>query len=536
LLNKFARFNSSGYYYSHASRLKMTTPSTRMRCRRVLDSLSSQDEAALRKLLPRGTITDKSIGALPNGKFPSGLHSVLPDGEGYSIIGHVGEALLHRGADDISVDLLLELVAEHCELDAVAVGKVRKSKTTEPFLEAVRSTRRLLDPLFEAVPGEVLAEPTLEGEHFEGHPDLVVGLGMTQAHSSEMKLKGAVGQGRTATGEHVFEIKCAGRPKESWSGFLYQAFAYAALLPSAAKLSIVLPLQSYVWTFDLAKWPQADRKAYKELMEAAAVKAMTVGADVGLAAAELVERCCVGSHIEKKAVMGAALASLDSAKPWQIFLSGNRNSSVNIKPAELALTRRTVDATGTKVFVHSPYLINLCSPPGEKEDYHVGCLKKCLDAAAAMGFHGVVVHVGKSLKMDLGEALENMRWAIQQCLPHATETCPLLLETPAGQGTEVLTDLDQFVEFVASLADRRFRICVDTCHVFATGYEPLEYIEYIQAVDPDLLRLVHFNDSETPCGARVDRHAACGMGHIGLEKMTAVAEHCLEGGVPALIE
>ena len=494
----------------------MTTPPTRMRCRRVLDSLSSQDEAALRKLLPRGTITDKSIGALPNGKFPSGLHSVLPDGDGYSIIGHVGEALLHRGADDISVDLLLELVAEHCELDAVAVGKVRKSKTTEPFLEAVRATRLLLDPLFEAVPGEVVAEPTLEGEHFEGHPDLVVGLGKT--------------------GEHIFEIKCAGRPKESWSGFLYQAFAYAALLPSAAKLSIVLPLQSYVWTFDLAKWPQADRKAYKELMEAAAVKAMTVGVDVGLVAAELVERCCVGSHIEKKAVMGAALASLDSAKPWQIFLSGNRNSSVNIKPAELALTRKTVDATGTKVFVHSPYLINLCSPPGEKEDYHVGCLKKCLDAAVAMGFHGVVVHVGKSLKMEIGEALANMRWAVEQVLPHATETCPLLLETPAGQGTEVLTDLEQFVEFVASHADKRFRICVDTCHVFATGYEPLEYIEYVQVVDPDLLRLVHFNDSETPCGAHVDRHAACGMGHIGLEKMTALAEHCFSDGVPALIE
>ena len=489
---------------------------TRMRCRRVLDSLSSQDESALRKLLPRGVITDKSIAALPNGKFPSGLHSVLPDGEGYSIIGHVGEALLHRGADDVSVDYMLELVAEHCVLDVVAIAKVRKSKTTEPFLDAVRATRLVLDPLFDAVPGEVVAEPTLEGEHFEGHPDLVAGLG--------------------GGAEHVFEIKCAGRPKESWSGFLYQAFAYAALLPTAAKLSIVLPLQSFVWTFDLKGWPKADRAAYKELMEDAAVKAMTIGADVGAVAAELVERCCVGSHIEKKAVMGEAMRALDAAKPWQIFLSGNRNSSVNIKPAELALTRRSVDETGTKVFVHSPYLINLCSPPGEKEDYHVGCLKKCLDAAVAMGFHGVVVHVGKSLKMDMGEALENMRWAVEQCLPHATETCPLLLETPAGQGTEVLTDLEEFVEFVASWADRRFRICVDTCHVFATGYEPLEYIKYVQGQDADLLRLVHFNDSETPCGAHVDRHAACGMGHIGLEKMTAVAEHCLEGAVPALIE
>ena len=490
--------------------------SSRLRVRRVLDSLSSLDEAALRKLLPKGTITDKSIAALPNGKFPSALHSVLPDGEGYSIIGHVGEALLHVGAEDINVELLISLVNEHAVINDAAEAKIRKSVTTGAFLEAVRKTRLLLDPLFAAVEGDVVAEPTLEGGQVEGHPDLVVGL--------------------DAEGSHIFEIKCAGQPKVSWSGFLFQAFAYAALLPTASKVSIVLPLQSHVWTFDLAGWPVANRKAYKAALEAAAEKAMTVGVSVAAVAEEVCGRCLVGSHVEKKAVMEKMMVGLDIMRPWQIFLSGNMNSNVNIKPPVIKAVRAMVDEKAPKLYVHSPYLINLAATPGEKEDFHVVCLKKCLDASVAMGFRGVVVHVGKSVKLSKEEALENMRWAVEQVLPHASAECPLLLETPAGQGTEMLTDLEQFVGFVNSFNDRRFRICVDTCHVFATGYDPLEYIKYVHSVDTDLLRLVHFNDSETACGACVDRHASMGMGQIGLEKMTAIAEWCLAEGVPALIE
>jgi deoxyribonuclease-4 len=505
---------------------------SRMRVRKVLDSLSSLDEASLRKLLPKGTITDKTIAGLPNGKFPSALHSVLPDGEGYSIIGHVGEALLHVGAQDINVELLISLVNEHALINDAAEAKIRKSVTTGAFLEAVRKTRLLLDPLFAAVEGDVVAEPTLEGRHVEGHPDLVVGLDERCAALPEGKETTFAEKG----GSHIFEIKCAGQPKVSWTGFLFQAFAYAALLPSASKVSIVLPLQSHVWTYDLASWSAANRKAYKELLEAAAEKAMTVGASVGEIAAEVCGRCLVGSHVEKKAVMEKMMDGLDPARPWQIFLSGNMNSNVNIKPPVIKAVKAMVGEKDPKLYVHSPYLINLAATPGEKEDFHVTCLKKCLDAAREMGFRGVVVHVGKSVKLGVAEALENMRWAISQVLPHASESCPLLLETPAGQGTEMLTDLEQFVEFVSGFADKRIRICVDTCHVFATGYDPLEYIKYVRAVDPDLLRLVHFNDSETACGACVDRHAAMGMGQIGLEKMTAIAEWCLAEGVPALIE
>ena len=93
----------------------------------------------------------------------------------------------------------------------------------------------------------------------------------------------------------------------------------------------------------------------------------------------------------------------------------------------------------------------------------------------------------------------------------------------------------EFINFVDSFQDERLRVCIDTCHVFAAGHKPLEYIHKIQE-RKDLLKLVHYNDSATPCGSCVDRHAYMGMGHIGIEGMKAIAELCTSGKVPMLIE
>ena len=132
------------------------------------------------------------------------------------------------------------------------------------------------------------------------------------------------------------------------------------------------------------------------------------------------------------------------------------------------------------------------------------------------------------------QALENMRLTILDALEFATPECPLLLETPAGQGTETLKDRTEFLDFVVSFGDPRLALCVDTCHVFTCGHDPLDYV--IQAHHTGLLRLVHFNDSETACGACVDRHAYIGTGHIGPDKMKEIAEFCASVKVDMVVE
>ena len=145
------------------------------------------------------------------------------------------------------------------------------------------------------------------------------------------------------------------------------------------------------------------------------------------------------------------------------------------------------------------------------------------------------MHVGKSTTTALPAALETMRKNIVACLEDATEECPLLLETPAGQGTETLTEVDDFLGFVTGIGDPRLRVCVDTCHVFACGHKPLDYLSRFEEY-PGLLKLVHYNDSAAPCGSCVDRHAFMGTGHIGMDGMKQIAELCHTKQVPMVIE
>jgi deoxyribonuclease-4 len=248
----------------------------------------------------------------------------------------------------------------------------------------------------------------------------------------------------------------------------------------------------------------------------------------------IIEKYRIGSHIKKLPSLKATFESAPNPlAPWQIFLGSTKSSKLNIKDADIAAGAGVLEQSKTRFFVHSPYIINLCHAADADDNWHQELLKKNLRYASAAGCKGVVVHVGKSVGRPLLEALANMRANILACLEAATPECPLLLETPAGQGTEMLTNADEFVAFVASFKDQRFRICLDTCHTFVCGQDPLSYIKKVPA---ELLTLIHYNDSAVPCGCRKDRHAFVGTGYIGMEKMEAIASHCHAAGLPMVIE
>jgi deoxyribonuclease-4 len=167
----------------------------------------------------------------------------------------------------------------------------------------------------------------------------------------------------------------------------------------------------------------------------------------------------------------------------------------------------------------------------------VKCLADTLTAAAQMGLKGVVVHVGKSTTQEPAQAIANMRTNLLTAMESATADCPILLETPAGQGTELLCKHTEFMEFIEQFDDDpRLRVCVDTCHVFAAGEDPLTYIKQVVLFHADMLKLIHFNDSEEGQGCCKDRHAAPGSGSIGFEKMEAIAEFASAEGVPMVFE
>ena len=476
------------------------------RVRQLLSAMDSTTKASLKKLLPKKlTVPD-----VATGKYPCAIMSVFPKQESYSLLGCVAEELLRLPPSEITVAALHTAIEKlYPDYTAIHKAKIEKSKTTQPFLDHLIATRTKLDAV---VKGNLVFDTTVRYEAVEGHPD-------------------------AQTETHLFEVKLTGMLKKNWVDFLFQVFAYAALHEPATDVYLVLPLQDTVWHQSVTKW--TGRKAYRDLLNT-----LSKGYQEPTAALSpilgmlLQETHNIGCHVQKLKTVALTLSGLadEAHKPFQMFLTGPQNTKLVMKDEDIASAAAAQQMTAVRMYVHSPYIINLCHEPGTKEDYGVVCLQKNLQYANAMGLKGVVVHVGKSTDLPLNTALEHMRKNIVKAMDSATDACPILLETPAGQGSETLTTYDDFVSFVKSFDSPKLRICVDTCHVFATGQNPLEYIQKMTTLDPTLLKLVHFNDSSTPCGSCLDRHAFIGTGKIGYAALEEIADYCMDRGIPMLVE
>lgn len=173
-----------------------------------------------------------------------------------------------------------------------------------------------------------------------------------------------------------------------------------------------------------------------------------------------------------------------------------------------------------KTYCHLSYYVNLSNPAHPMDKYFWE-----IDRSVKLGLNGCVVHVGKALKLPKDEALSLMADNINILLEHCTIQCPLMLETPAGQGTELVRDFEGFSSFCNQfIHDQRFAVCIDTCHVFAAGHCPLDYVDRWLNESCIRLGLIHMNDSKCPKGSCKDRHERVGQGYIGFEVLSQVIE------------
>ena len=479
---------------------------TTLRVRQILSKMDSVSMSTLRKLLP----AKMPVPDIDTHRYPSALLSAFPEGESYSILGFVAEHLLRLPSSEIDTKSLMKVVYELLPtFSKEAEAKVLKSKTTQPFLDCLVKTRKDLEKVLRSgeAEGALKFEDVISNGSVEGHPDIY---NTTQ----------------------IFEVKLTGMLKQNWTSFLLQVFAYGALMPSATDLYLVLPLQQTVWHADIRGWGK--RAAFLEALTKWSTYQQTDGVEMAMKAALLYSLYHIGTHTGKQKQLLTTVAALgDYTKPYQIFLSGPQNSHIKTDDSDIAATLGFIGKMRAKIYVHSQYIINLCAKTDD--NWHTDLLIRNLQITRAFGGKGVVVHVGKSVKQPLAEALEAMRTSIATAIEHATSDCPLLLETPAGQGTETLTDMKEFLDFVESFADPRLRICLDTCHVYACGVQPLDYIQ-AALQRPGLLKLIHFNDSHGGCGSCVDRHAATGTGKIGFKTMTLIADACAKADLPMLVE
>jgi len=245
-----------------------------------------------------------------------------------------------------------------------------------------------------------------------------------------------------------------------------------------------------------------------------------------------------------KAVKAALQMRLDTV---QVFVKNQRQwRAARFKPDDLARWRELVGTPGFgRPIAHATYLINLASGDEELHEKSRRAFAEELQRCQTLAIPYLVVHPGAAGKQTPAQALARVAAALNRIFREHPDlrTMPLL-ETTAGQGTTLGRSFEELGTIIGMLDEpRRVGVCIDTCHVFAAGYdvrEPARYealvTEAKRAVGLKRIRCWHLNDSKGACGTRLDRHEHIGRGHIGSVGFRNVLSDQRFYGVPMILE
>jgi deoxyribonuclease IV len=233
----------------------------------------------------------------------------------------------------------------------------------------------------------------------------------------------------------------------------------------------------------------------------------------------------VGAHIAPEQPLATARElGVDAV---QIFLSDPQGWE-KPPPRDDAAELRDSDIP---VYVHAPYLINVCSSRNNVRYGSRKILQQTCDAAADIGAAGVIVHGGHA-DDEIAEGVG--RWV--RTLEMLKSDVPVLIENTAGGTGAVARRFDALAtlwEAVSSApTDVELGFCFDTCHAHAAGEDVSDAVERVLAI-VGRIDLLHANDSRDKAGTGADRHANLGSGQIGTEPLRAMIA---AAGSPVVVE
>jgi deoxyribonuclease-4 len=191
--------------------------------------------------------------------------------------------------------------------------------------------------------------------------------------------------------------------------------------------------------------------------------------------------------------------------------------------ADFAAFRHAMAASPLKaVLIHAVYLLNCASEDREIRDKSRRSLIHSLRVGDGIGAAGVVLHPGSAKQGDVGQAIRRAGKVIAEALAES-ESCPLHLEDTAGAGGTLGRSFEELSALIeAAGAGRRLGVCLDSCHLLASGYDirsaeglSVTLDRFDQVTGLDRLSSLHLNDSQTPLGSNRDRHANVGQGELG---------------------
>ncbi|HEX2088184.1 MAG TPA: deoxyribonuclease IV [Solirubrobacteraceae bacterium] len=213
-------------------------------------------------------------------------------------------------------------------------------------------------------------------------------------------------------------------------------------------------------------------------------------------------------------------------------------------PAEVEAFHAAMDASDVDVLlIHAVYLLNCASDDEEIRGKSLDSLIASLRAGADLNAHAVVLHPGSAKAGDVGEAIRRAGATIKEALEES-ETCPIHLENTAGAGGTLgrsFTELAAIID--AAGGDERIGLCLDSCHLFASGLDIRTADGLAEALDECVAKVglerlgsLHLNDSQAPLGSNRDRHADVGEGEIGPDGCAVFLSEPRFQGLPLVLE
>ncbi len=242
-----------------------------------------------------------------------------------------------------------------------------------------------------------------------------------------------------------------------------------------------------------------------------------------------------------------ARARLHRCESLQIFSkNANQWRARPLPTEEIAAFRRAARESGiAPIVAHASYLINLATSAPELRARSIAGLGEEVDRAEALGLLGVVLHPGARLTSPPEEALALVSEGLSEVLKARPRgKTMILVEHTAGQGSAMGASFEEIAAILEGVKNsRRLGVCLDTCHLLASGYDLCTeegyedtFRQFERLIGLDRLKVFHVNDSKKPCMSRVDRHAHIGQGCIGLEPFRRLLNDPRFADLPMILE
>lgn len=250
-----------------------------------------------------------------------------------------------------------------------------------------------------------------------------------------------------------------------------------------------------------------------------------------------------GAHAKKDIIDNINRIYNSKGNIVQMFISDISNNISNIA--------KYLKSKNMLCVIHASYTIN-CSKAWNNYSWWIKQFINEIKVAYTLGAIGIVVHLGKKMNLTQEESLNNMYTSLlfvhKQTIKYSS--VKILIETSAGQGTEICYDIDDLAHFYKKISthrnneiSNRFGLCIDTCHIFTAGYDISNkhnidsfFTKFNKSIGLEHVKLLHLNDSQNVVGSRLDRHANLGHGYIGKNNLLYIAKLFAKIHVPIILE